>query len=68
MSVAGWWLIAVGAALVVVALGWLLHQPRRRGSPYEHVEQFQRFCRAMEKETSRPHPGSRQTPLTRGAE
>lgn len=69
MSALYWLLIPVGATLVAMVVAARLSRPRRFVEKYEQVEQFRRFCEAMEDDsTKRRYSKGEIKPITRAVE
>lgn len=70
MSVLSWLFIPIGATVLamLVATVWGRTGPRRGADRYDQVEQFHRFCQAMEDETATRSDAERTKPITRTVE
>lgn len=68
MSAVYWLLIPVGATLVAMLFATWFGRPRRSAERYDQVEQFHKFCEAMEDESSKRRAAREIRPITRSVE
>lgn len=68
MSALYWLLIPAAATLFAMFVAAWLGRPRRFVEKYDQVEQFHRFCEAMEDEVAKPRSSGETKPITRAVE